>query len=90
MELEGEMKKIPEIPIWMRELPNNAVIGREEIYKIYGMNGGSLKQYIDRGTLPKPDFMVKRSGGHMAYKWKLGAIRKAIKVDTNNAEITGG
>jgi len=68
----------PKIPRWMFCLPDGAIIGSKEISQIYGIRCDMVTWHMDRGTFPKHDFMINKSG-QPTYRWLLGTIRKAIK-----------
>ncbi len=79
------MNKEPKIPGWMKDLPNNATIGNREICEIYGLHRGSLNRCIELGLLAQaPAFQPERPCGEVKYRWRLGDIRKHVRMVTSN------
>ena len=74
----GRKMKTPEIPNWMRDLPDGAFIGSAGICDIFGISMQSIGRSISRGRLPAPDRLGKFKNGGKVKHWILGNLRAYI------------
>ena len=73
------------LPNYLKELPDNAMIGSLDICKIFNLNTTSITNHIRLSKVPPPTMKVLRAG-KSAYKWNLGEVKKYIKA--RNCEKT--
>lgn len=75
----GGYKKF-NLPPWVENLPDNALLGSKDIMRIFGYSSKtSPTTMIEKGRLPKPDNTEKEhTNGGRVLRWSVGYL-KSIK-----------